>query len=241
MLFHSRHCFFRVLAAGFVLALALAGCAPRQPTAGAVSYHAGSLDWAPVDPRDTVVSFAMSDAPGIVSVREYNASNMLYVQEIILENDTVTPGENVLRVVFKFDAPLGWTMLNDTQLRRAAAELRRNSANPDAKELEAAFNAAPYEIVEGFPTNHYGIYGYAATSRGTEPQCVVAWQRVKDQKRILPREMEAMHLHLRLCSAEADTARLLTVFENLILQPRTGVMPLDWPAAAPASTSTPEG
>jgi hypothetical protein len=205
--------------------LLVGACGPREQWAGRASSFGRDTDWVEVDPSQALVGFNLPNPPKVVAVRERHVNEVLFVQEIVLENTTALPGENVLRVAFSFAPTFPWVLVNAGSEEDAARILNMKGGRPTKESLDEAFGALPYEIASYPPHTAYGVYGFAITPPSEPETCVVSWQRVNAEAEILPETMRSLGMRMRYCGQEKQPGEILTLFESIAVNPWTGIRP----------------
>ncbi|GAB5373707.1 MAG: hypothetical protein AcusKO_01690 [Acuticoccus sp.] len=138
--------------------------------------------------------------PAIIAVLEQRYQNGL-AQDILLENNSRAPGQNVLYV--KAYGPMGrdagsGTLGNDIP---SLGEIRN--------ELRERFPGIPMQVSGLYAQNRYGPIGYATGRSRSGSNCLYVWQRIAPEPRLWRYETGAITWRLRLCDPNTSTRNLL--------------------------------
>lgn len=138
--------------------------------------------------------------PAIVAVVEQRYGNGL-AQDILLENNSSAPGQNVLYV--KAFGPMG---------RDAGPGMLGNDI-PDLSDIRAEmrerFPGIAMQISSLYAQNRYGPIGYATGRSRSGSNCLYVWQRIAPEPRLLRYETGAITWRLRLCDPKTSLRNLL--------------------------------
>ncbi|MGB0696631.1 MAG: cellulose biosynthesis protein BcsN [Rhodospirillaceae bacterium] len=209
-----------VLLAGLVL---LSACAPRSTWPGRTSHFDRSHEWVEVDPSRSLVLFNSAASPRVVAVRERNINDLLFVQELVFENNSYISGENKLTLAVMFDAPVTWLVANGIAFNDANRYLTQYGGRPSAELLTTAFAGQSHQISDFLHQNQYGVFGHAHTTPRSETQCAVSWQRIEDQGAVLPNNLRSVDLRFRFCDRAVGEPQIREIFRGLTLNAATGI------------------
>lgn len=138
--------------------------------------------------------------PAIIAVLEQRYQNGL-AQDILLENNSRAPGQNVLYV--KAYGPMGRDAGSGT--------LRTDIPSLDGirKELRDRFPGIPMQVSGLYAQNRYGPIGYATGRSRSGSNCLYVWQRIAPEPRLWRYETGAITWRLRLCDPNTSMRNLL--------------------------------
>jgi len=138
--------------------------------------------------------------PAVIAVLEQRYRNAL-AQDIILENNTGTPGQNVLFV--RAFGPMGRdggdAMLSDDRLE--LSDIRR--------ELAERFPGVRMEVSGLYAQNHYGAISYATGRSRSGVNCIYVWQRIASEPGLFRFKSGSITWRLRLCDPNTSVRDLL--------------------------------
>ncbi len=140
--------------------------------------------------------------PAVIAVLEQRYSNAL-AQDIILENNTGTPGQNVLYV--RAFGPMGRDG-GDSTLSEDRLQLSDIQG-----ELADRFPGVRMEVSGLYAQNHYGAISYATGRSRSGANCIYVWQRIAAEPGLFRFERGAITWRLRLCDPNTSTRDLLLI------------------------------
>jgi len=151
---------------------------------------------------DKAYAFPAPGDIGIVSVVETRYSNATQ-QDILLETDASTSGQNMLRV--QFFGPVDTTRagrgsLQNVYLPQSTVKTEMAKQLPSVRMVQS-----PYYV-----QNKYGPFGYAVGTRGLD-RCFYGWQEIHSTGRAqtLVGNKGAIRVRLRICRQGASEQELL--------------------------------
>lgn len=216
-----------------LVAAAAGGCALAPP---------GGVQLASTANNIPVSQAFISPPPGgpqPIAVIETRFSNA-YAQDIVLENTSGIPGQNVLLV--RAYGPM----------RDAAGLPRLQRDVPDIaeirRELLERFPGVRMELSGLYAQNRYGPLTYATGSSG-RTTCVYVVQRIAAEERVFSLQRGAIVWRLRLCDRDATARDLLLVAYGLTINgyflspfwnPYGDAPPVDERVGTPGATILPE-
>ncbi|WMS43697.1 cellulose biosynthesis protein BcsN [Acuticoccus sp. MNP-M23] len=140
--------------------------------------------------------------PAVIAVLEQRYRNAL-AQDIILENNTGTPGQNVLYV--RAFGPMGRdggdATLTDDRLQ--LSDIRG--------ELSERFPGIHMEVSGLYAQNHYGAISYATGRSRSGVNCIYVWQRIAAEPGLFRFKNGSINWRLRLCDPNTSTRDLLLI------------------------------
>ena len=138
--------------------------------------------------------------PAIIAVLEQRYQNAL-AQDIVLENNSSVPGENVLYV--RAFGPMG-------------RDAGRNRLGPDIpslsgiqRELRQRFPGIGMQVSGLYAQNRYGPIGYATGRSSSGVSCIYVWQRIAPEPRLVTFQRGSITWRLRLCEPNTSVRDLL--------------------------------
>ena len=187
-----------------------AGCTrwydPESVVPSSQAWRRISLDEAPiVFSRDTSVL--------ILSARRQAFGKLTETYEITLENSTVLPGENSIRMEVRH---------RPTSMLASLTTLSEPFASPRydermmASRLQQEFPTLRARIEPDLRQNRYGMYSYA-TATDEYVACVLAWQMIDDSERVLPPSFALLRIEYRFCAPDVKPIQLLAKFDRATL------------------------
>lgn len=195
----------RIARLGFLaasVALAVAGCAP-YPLVGQNPQVATATVEVPV--AEALILPEPGSTPRVVTVLETDYLNAVE-QEIVLETQARTPGQNAIHVVFfgPVKGRTGWENLKQDDYL--------NDELLDEEMLERVPGVAMH-VSNYFVQNRYGPFNYAIGNAGNGELCIYAWQRIQSQVPlyVIWRDRGILSMRLRLCQVGASEQDLLRV------------------------------
>jgi hypothetical protein len=185
-----------------VLLAATSACVPvaEEPTGTRLVSSASALALPP------------PGGPAVVGVVERRYSNALE-QEISLETQAATPGQNELGVRV---LGLGRAKGDDALL---APEL---SDVAIAAEMQGALPGVPMQISPFYVQNGYGPFGYAVGRGAGRDLCLYGWQKIGGEVTTPFVRQGAVETRLRLCEAGASERALLANMYGYTVQTAFG-------------------
>ena len=146
--------------------------------------------------------------PAVIAVLENRYQNGL-AQDIILENDTGVPGQNVILVKAygPMGAEAGQSRLSDDKF----------SMYDIQNELRKQFPGVAMQVSGLYAQNRYGPFSYATGRSGSGANCVYAWQRIAAEERVFSGQRGAITWRLRVCDRGTDTRTLLLLAYGLTI------------------------
>jgi hypothetical protein len=169
--------------------------------------------WQRISPEQAPVVFARDASATILSARRQSFGKLTETYEITLENPTVLPGENGIRMEVR---------RRPTSMLASLTTLSEPFATPRYDEklmnsrLQAEFPTLKTRIEPDLRQNRYGLYSYATATDGYVT-CVLAWQVIDDYSRMLPPDFALLRTEYRFCAPDEKPARLLALFDRATL------------------------
>lgn len=137
--------------------------------------------------------------PAIIAVLEQRYRNGL-AQDIILENNSGAPGQNVLYV--RAYGPMGPDAGEGTMRQDIP------TVSDISRELRSRFPGIGMQISGLYAQNRYGPIGYA-TGRTGNVNCLYVWQRLAAERGLFSKRVGAITWRLRLCDPNTSMRDLL--------------------------------
>jgi Cellulose biosynthesis protein BcsN len=169
--------------------------------------------WQRISPEDAPVVFARDASAVILAARRQAFGKLTETYEITLENPTVLPGENGIRMEVRHRPTSMLASL--TTLSEPFATPRYDERMMNAR-LREEFPTLKTRIETDLRQNRYGLYSYATATDGYV-SCVLAWQVIDDYNRVLPPGFALLRTEYRFCAPDAKPARLLAMFDKATL------------------------
>ncbi|MGF7207847.1 hypothetical protein GGE65_002425 [Skermanella aerolata] len=169
--------------------------------------------WQRISPEQAPVVFARDASAVILSARRQTFGRLTETYEITLENPTVLPGENGIRMEVR---------RRPTSMLASLTTMSEPFATPRYDEklmnsrLQAEFPTLKTKIESDLRQNRYGLYSYATATDGYVT-CVLAWQVIDDYTRMLPPNFALLRTEYRFCAPDEKPARLLALFDRATL------------------------
>ncbi|WP_162408739.1 cellulose biosynthesis protein BcsN [Acuticoccus sediminis] len=179
-----------------VLAAAVVGGCSYNPQGGVVRSASLSNQ---IDLSEAFIT-PPPGGPEIIAVLENRYRNGL-AQDILLENDTGIPGQNV--IIVRAYGPMGAEAGIET-LKTDIIDLHdiRN-------ELRQQFPGIAMEMSGLYVQNRYGPFSYATGRSRNGANCVYAWQRIATEARVFSAQRGAITWRLRVCDKQTDMRTLV--------------------------------
>lgn len=222
-----------------ILLLPCTGCLPQPP--GLLSARPAS-EWQLLSNDAAAVGFEdPADQPDGVDltpleVRQRNGADG-FIQQIVLANPTITPGENYVRFGMRRREGLFGALLQpEDRLEDFPLDLDQRGL---MEVLGHEFPTGVARVSTEIRTNRYGPFSYAHLEQPLEPlACLYAWQQFESlpfQTFPAPTDLEG-NLVVRYCADTDSVAPLLAVMETLSLDLGAGGGPLAPPDARGATS-----
>lgn len=158
-----------------------------------------------VDTADALVLPEPGAAPRVFAVLQTNYSNAV-TQEIILETNSATRGQNAFHATFF--GPV-------EHIRSGTYERSDEFLNEEAleKEMDEQLPGVTMYTSNYFVQNRYGPFNYAMGRGAPGEMCMYAWQRIQSQVPVylIMRDRGVLSIRLRLCQKGASEQDLLRV------------------------------
>ncbi|WP_369807126.1 cellulose biosynthesis protein BcsN [Ancylobacter radicis] len=184
------------------VALGVAGCAP-YPLVGQNPQVATATVEVPVS--EALVLPEPGSTPRVITVLETDYINAVE-QEIVLETQARSLGQNAIHVVFfgPVKGRTGWENLKKDDYL--------NDELLDEEMLERVPGVTMH-VSNYFVQNRYGPFNYAIGNAGNGELCIYAWQRIQSQVPlyVIWRDRGILSMRLRLCQVGASEQDLLRV------------------------------
>lgn len=140
--------------------------------------------------------------PAVIAVLEQRYRNAL-AQDIILENNTGTPGQNVLYV--RAFGPMGRdggdSLLSEDRMQ--LSDIRG--------ELAERFPGVRMDVSGLYAQNHYGAISYATGRSRSGVNCIYVWQRIASEPGLFRFKSGSITWRLRLCDPNTSMRDLLLI------------------------------
>ena len=142
-------------------------------------------------PVEKAMAFPPPGGPAIVSVVERNYSNAV-AQDILLETNTRTPGENYIKVQFYGPAASAFD-------RADRLSLSGFTTDAMARDIRAQFPTVRMHMASTYQQNAFA-YAYG-TNAATAESCIYAWQQITSSEhgRNGVNDLGMIRTRLRLC------------------------------------------
>jgi Cellulose biosynthesis protein BcsN len=169
--------------------------------------------WQRISLEEAPVVFARDASAIILAARKQAFGKLTETYELTLENSTVLPGENGIRMEVRHRPTSMLASL--TTLSEPFATPRYDDKMMNAK-LREEFPTLKTRIETDLRQNRYGAYSYATATDGYV-SCVLAWQVVDDYNRVLPPGFALLRTKYRFCAPDPSPAKLLAMFDKATL------------------------
>lgn len=146
--------------------------------------------------------------PAVIAVLENRYTNAL-AQDIILENASGAPGQNV--IIVRAYGPMG------RDAGRTALPLDTLDLVDIRRELVEQFPGIRMEVSGLYAQNRYGPFSYATGRSHSGANCVYAWQRIAQEARLFSSQRGAISWRMRVCDPNTDTRSLLLLAYGLTI------------------------
>lgn len=178
--------------------------------AGGCGYHQDGVQLATLGNEIPVTQAFMVPPPGgpqPIAVLEQRYRNA-YAQDIVLENTSAAPGQNVLLV--RAFGPMGRTAGRERLERDVPTitDIRR--------EMRERFPGIHMEVSGLYAQNRYGPFTYA-TGRAAGANCLYAVQRIAAEERVFAAQRGAIVWRLRVCDRNTAPRDLLLLAYGLTI------------------------
>ncbi|OLP52908.1 hypothetical protein BJF92_17810 [Rhizobium rhizosphaerae] len=176
-------------------------CLPACGTPGGLKMNAMPAEV----PVEKAMAFPPPGGPAIVSVVERNYSNAV-AQDILLETNTRTPGENYIKVQFYGPGASAFE-------RADRLSLSGFTTDTMARDIRAQFPTMRMRMASTYQQNGYGAFGYAYGSSGGE-SCLYAWQQITSSEhgRNGVNDLGMIRTRLRLCDRGSIESLLAVMY-----------------------------
>lgn len=202
-------------------AVALAAVALLAGCGGYMPRYTDNLPgpWQRVAPADLPVLLPAGSSVSVVAARTRTVGPVYRSYAVVLSNPTVLAGENRLSM----DVQAVPDSLFDALVPpERPFPVPLYTGETLAETLEKEFPGMDVRVADAARRNRYGDYDYAVASAvdeaGASSTCVLAWQLVTDQTRVLPQRVKAVRLEWRVCGTGSDPRPLLQPFDRLGLR-----------------------
>jgi Cellulose biosynthesis protein BcsN len=172
-----------------------------------------SQAWRRISPDEAPVVFSRDASVPILSARRQAFGKLTETYEITLENSTVLPGENSIRLEVRHRPTSMLTSL--TTLSEPFASPRYDE-RVMASRLQQEFPTLRARVEPDLRQNRYGMYSYATATDGYVA-CVLAWQVIDDNDRVLPPSFALLRTEYRFCAPGVKPVQLLAKFDRATL------------------------